>query len=322
MSLLEVRDLRVYYPAGHALFHPRRWVRAVDGVSFDVDSGEIVGLVGESGCGKSTVGKAIVRLEEPRSGTITLDGTELTALSGRKLRRVRKDFQMVFQDPYGSLNPRLTVAASIDEVLTLHAPAPRPKRKERIAELLSTVGIDPELMDRYPHQFSGGQRQRIGIARALAANPKIIIADEPVSALDVSVQASIINLLAELRRTTGISFLFIAHDLAVVAHISSRIIVMYLGHIMEIAPSRTIVERCRHPYTRALLSAVPEIDGDRTGAGRIVLSGDVPSPLSPPSGCPFHPRCPRAEERCRRETPVLTGTGDGGQTACFHPFEY
>lgn len=322
MSLLEVRDLKVYYPAGRSLFRPRRWVRAVDGVSFDIDNGEIVGLVGESGCGKSTVGKAIVRLEDPRSGTITLDGTELTALSGRKLRRVRKDFQMVFQDPYGSLNPRLTVAASIDEVLALHAPAPRAERRKRIAELLATVGIEPELMDRYPHQFSGGQRQRIGIARALAANPKIIIADEPVSALDVSVQASIINLLAELRRTTGISFLFIAHDLAVVAHISSRIIVMYLGHIVEIAPSRTIVERCRHPYTRALLSAVPEINEERGGAGRLILTGDVPSPLSPPSGCPFHPRCPLADERCRREMPAMTDTGDGGRAACFHPFEY
>ena len=317
MSLLEVKDLKVHYPVRGKLFQKKQWVKAVDGVTFSLAPGEIVGLVGESGCGKSTLGKAIVKLEKPCAGSIILNGREITNLSGRKARMIRKDFQMIFQDPYGSLNPRLTIASSIEEVLAIHTKLNKRQRQERIANLLTTVGIDPELMHRYPHQFSGGQRQRIGIARALAADPKLIVADEPVSALDVSVQAAVINLLDELKTATGISFLFIAHDLAVVAHISSRIMVMYLGHIVESAPSDVLVNNCHHPYTNALLSAVPELTPRQTS--RIILHGDLPSPLSPPSGCPFNPRCPHADSLCKECCPAPQQLPDGSTVACFHP---
>ena len=321
MALLEVENLKVHYPVRGSWFRPKRFVRAVDGVSFSLEAGETVGLVGESGCGKSTLGRALVRLEEPTAGRVLLDGKDMAALHGRELRRARRNFQMIFQDPYGSLNPRLTVWGALDEVLALHSGLDREARRRRAVELLDRVGLPAEALYRYPHQFSGGQRQRIGIARALAAEPRFIVADEPVSALDVSVQASIINLLDDIRRETGTSFLFIAHDLAVVEHISSRILVMYLGHIVESAPSRELVAAPLHPYSRALLSAVPTLDA--AGRKRIVLPGDVPSPLSPPGGCPFHPRCPRAQERCRRERPVLRATAaDGARScACFFPEE-
>lgn len=321
MALLEVENLKVHYPVRGSWFRPKQFVRAVDGVSFSLEAGETVGLVGESGCGKSTLGRALVRLEEPTAGRVLLDGKDMAALHGRELRRARRNFQMIFQDPYGSLNPRLTVWGALDEVLALHSGLEREARRRRAVELLDRVGLPAEALYRYPHQFSGGQRQRIGIARALAAEPRFIVADEPVSALDVSVQASIINLLDDIRRETGTSFLFIAHDLAVVEHISSRILVMYLGHIVESAPSRELVAAPLHPYSRALLSAVPTLDA--AGRKRIVLPGDVPSPLSPPGGCPFHPRCPRAQERCRRERPVLRATAaDGARScACFFPEE-
>ncbi|WP_302453992.1 ABC transporter ATP-binding protein [Victivallis vadensis] len=316
MALLEVEDLKVYYPVRGGWFRPKRYLRAVDGVSFSLEAGETLGLVGESGCGKSTLGRALVRLENPAAGRVMLDGRDMAALKGRELRRARKNFQMIFQDPYGSLNPRLTIFQALDEVLALHFRLSRAERVERAAALLERVGLTAEALNRYPHQFSGGQRQRIGIARALAAEPRFIVADEPVSALDVSVQASIINLLDDIRRETRTSFLFIAHDLAVVEHISSRILVMYLGHVVEEAPARELVGSPRHPYTQALLSAVPTLDAN--GRKRIVLPGDVPSPLSPPSGCPFHPRCPRSQPKCAAEAPPLVSPdGSARRCACF-----
>ena len=316
MALLEVEDLKVYYPVRGGWFRPKRYLRAVDGVSFSLEAGETLGLVGESGCGKSTLGRALVRLENPAGGRVMLDGRDMAALKGRELRRARKNFQMIFQDPYGSLNPRLTIFQALDEVLALHFRLNRAERLERAAALLERVGLTAEALNRYPHQFSGGQRQRIGIARALAAEPRFIVADEPVSALDVSVQASIINLLDDIRRETRTSFLFIAHDLAVVEHISSRILVMYLGHVVEEAPARELVGSPRHPYTQALLSAVPTLDAN--GRKRIVLPGDVPSPLSPPSGCPFHPRCPRSQPKCAAEAASLVSAdGSARRCACF-----
>ncbi len=316
MALLEVENLKVYYPVRGGWFRPKRFLRAVDGVSFTLEAGETLGLVGESGCGKSTLGRALVRLENPAAGRVMLNGRDMAALKGRELRRARKNFQMIFQDPYGSLNPRLTVFQALDEVLALHFRLSRAERLERAAALLERVGLTAEALNRYPHQFSGGQRQRIGIARALAAEPRFIVADEPVSALDVSVQASIINLLDDIRRETGTGFLFIAHDIAVVEHISSRILVMYLGHVVEEAPARELVGNPLHPYTKALLSAVPTLES--AGRRRIVLPGDVPSPLSPPSGCPFHPRCPRAQSKCAAEAPPLVSPdGSARRCACF-----
>ena len=313
MALLEVENLKLHYPVRGGMFAPRRFVRAVDGVSFQLEAGETIGLVGESGCGKSSLGRAVVRLETPTGGTIRVDGCDITALSGGALRRQRKNFQMIFQDPYGSLNPRLTVFSSLDEVLALHSKLDRDGRRRRAGELLELVGLESDFMNRYPHQFSGGQRQRIGIARALAAEPKLIVADEPVSALDVSVQAQIINLLEDIQNQTGTAFLFIAHDLAVVEHISRRIMVMYLGRIVEEGPAAEVCGTPRHPYTKALLSAVPRIDGG--GKRRIVLSGDVPSPLTPPDGCAFHPRCPLAKPECAAKRPELDGNTH--KCACF-----
>lgn len=313
MPLLEVNHLKLYYPVNRGWFHKKEFVRAVDDVSFQLEAGETVGLVGESGCGKSSLGRTLVRLETPTAGEIVLNGKNILELKGSALRRERRKFQMIFQDPYGSLNPRLTVLQALDEVLRLHSKRSAAERKERALELLGLVGLEKELLYRYPHQFSGGQRQRIGIARALAAEPELIVADEPVSALDVSVQAQIINLLEDIQRKTGTAFLFIAHDLAVVEHISQRILVMYLGRIVESGPAREVCGSPRHPYTRALLSAVPQIGSD--GKKRIILEGDVPSPLNPPSGCHFHPRCPLAQERCRCESPLLGG--EPHACACF-----
>ena len=317
MALLEVEDLKVYYPVKSGLFSPKRYLKAVDGVSFSLNEGETLSLVGESGCGKSTLGRALVQLEKPFSGRILIDGKNLRSLRGKALREARRDFQMIFQDPYGSLNPRLSIFSTLDEVLSLRYKEPERKRRSRAETLLEEVGFNPSFLDRYPHEFSGGQRQRIGIARALAAEPRFIVADEPVSALDVSVQASIINLLADIQKRTGTAFLFIAHDLAVVEHISQRIMVMYLGHIVESGPASELVQYPFHPYTQALVSAVPQID--QNGNKRIILNGDVPSPLEPPQGCPFHPRCIFAQQECRENNPVLNAltANVNRQCACF-----
>lgn len=319
-KLLEVRNLKVHFPVGQRLFgRATEVVRAVDDVSFHIDEAETLGLVGESGCGKTSVGRSILRLIPVTDGTIRLQGEELTALAGAELRARRVKFQMIFQDPFGSLDPRMTIGQSIAEAIDVHGlAASREDRNRQVASLLKAVGLDPDFADRYPHEFSGGQRQRIGIARAIAVRPRLIVCDEPVSALDVSVQAQIINLLQDLQTEQGIAFLFIAHDLAVVEHISHRIMVMYLGRIVELADSKTICCAPMHPYTRALISAVPTIDPD-TKRQRIVLGGDVPSPIHPPSGCPFHPRCPIAEARCQSEAPVLREIEPGHWVACHKP---
>ena len=317
MNLLEVRHLKVHFPVKHGVFsRVNAWVKAVDDVSLTVAPGETVGLVGESGCGKTTLGRAIIRLLEPTAGSVTFEGEDITTLEGAALRERRRRFQMIFQDPVGSLNPRMTVGQIIGEALDIHhLVADEQARTERIGRLLKDVGLDPQHAQRYPHEFSGGQRQRIGIARALAVEPKLIVCDEPVSALDVSVQAQIINLLQDLQRAHGLAYLFIAHDLAVVEHISHRVVVMYLGKVVESAVSKTIINTPKHPYTQALLSAVPVVDPD-SKRQRIVLPGDVPSPINPPSGCPFHPRCPVAEARCQTEVPALREVAAGHFAAC------
>jgi oligopeptide transport system ATP-binding protein len=292
-------------------------LRAVDGVSLEVMSGETLGLVGESGCGKSTLGRLLIRLYEPTAGRIYFEGQDITDLSQSALRPFRRKMQIIFQDPYSSLNPRMTVRAALAEALRVHGiVSPGLEEEQRIAALLERVGLRPEQMRRYPHEFSGGQRQRIGIARALAVSPSFIVADEPVSALDVSIQAQIVNLLSDLQVELGLSFLFIAHDLHVVEHVSRRVAVMYLGRIVELARSEQIYSNPRHPYTQALLSAAPEPDpGARKR--RLLLEGDVPSPLDPPPGCPFHPRCPISEKGlCDREVPALRSLGEGHAAAC------
>jgi len=317
MNLLEVRNLKVHFPVKHGVFsRVNAWVKAVDDVSLTVAPGETVGLVGESGCGKTTLGRAIIRLLEPTGGSVTFEGEDITTLGGAALRERRRRFQMIFQDPVGSLNPRMTVGQIIGEALDIHhLVADDQAREARIGQLLKDVGLNPQHAQRYPHEFSGGQRQRIGIARALAVEPKLIVCDEPVSALDVSVQAQIINLLQDLQREHGLAYLFIAHDLAVVEHISHRVVVMYLGKVVETAASKTLINAPKHPYTQALLSAVPVVDPD-SKRQRIVLPGDVPSPINPPSGCPFHPRCPVAEARCKTEVPSLREVSPGHFAAC------
>jgi len=285
-------------------------------VSFDIASGETLGMVGESGCGKSTTGRCILRLIEPTSGEVKFNGQNVTTMGSDVLREVRRDMQIIFQDPFASLNPRMTVEAIIGEALTIHKLTPSPESyRARIVDLLETVGLNADHMKRFPHEFSGGQRQRIGIARALAVSPKLIVCDEPVSALDVSIQAQVINLLEDLQAKMGLTYLFIAHDLSVVEHISNRVAVMYLGRIVEIAPSRQLYTQPKHPYTEALLSAVP-IPDPSAKKKRIVLTGDVPNPVNRPSGCHFHTRCPKATERCRIEEPVLKSVGDQHQAAC------
>ena len=317
MPLLEVRNLKVHFPVKHGLFsRVRDYVRAVDDISLALEPGETLGLVGESGCGKTTLGRAIIRLLEPTAGSVWLDGENIANLSSGEMRARRRKLQMIFQDPYGSLNPRMTVGQIIGEAIDIHRLADSPAaRQKRIDELLRAVGLDPSHSQRYPHEFSGGQRQRIGIARALAVEPKLIVCDEPVSALDLSVQAQIINLLRDLQAEKNLAYLFIAHDLAVVEHISRRVMVMYLGRTVELADSRTICREPAHPYTKALISAVPVVDPDSKRA-RIVLPGDVPSPINPPSGCPFHPRCPVAEARCKTEVPALREIKPGHWAAC------
>jgi oligopeptide/dipeptide ABC transporter ATP-binding protein len=317
MSLLEIDRLQVHFPVRHGFLDRHAGVvKAVDGVSLTLDAGEALGLVGESGCGKSTLGRAIVRLVEPTGGVVRVDGEVWTGLSAGAMRQRRRRVQMVFQDPYGSLDPRMTVGEAIGEALDIHRlAADRAGRAARIAGLLESVGLRPEHAGRYPHAFSGGQRQRIGIARALAVEPRLLICDEPVSALDVSVQAQVVNLLQDLQRQRGLAYLFISHDLAVVAHLCQRVAVMYLGRIVEIGSADAVCSSPAHPYTRALLSAVPAVHPD----GRLPrqkLSGDAPTPLNPPEGCPFHPRCPLAEARCRSEVPRLVQQADGRAVAC------
>ncbi len=292
-------------------------MRAVDGVSFEVRSGEVLGLVGESGCGKTTTGRCILRLIEPTAGSVTFRGQEITTLAKRELRALRREVQIIFQDPYSSLNPRLTVGSMLTEALTIHRLARGQAARDRVAELLTLVGLHPDHARRYPHEFSGGQRQRIGVARALAVSPKLIVADEPVSALDVSIQAQIINLLRDLQRKMGLSYLFIAHDLSVVEFISDRVAVMYLGKVVELAPSAELYSQPRHPYTQSLLSAIPVPDPDARKE-RIVLTGDVPSPARPPSGCHFHPRCFMARENCRSDAPILRELSPGHWVSCHY----
>ncbi|MDH3645270.1 MAG: ATP-binding cassette domain-containing protein [Gammaproteobacteria bacterium] len=308
-KLLQVRDLKKYFPVrGGLLRRVVAHLKAVDGVSFDVAAGETFGLVGESGCGKSTLGRAVLRLHEPTSGEVVLDGTDIAVLPKSELIAWRRRMQIIFQDPYASLSPRRTVRQTIREALDIHEIGDGAGRDAEVQRLLEVVGLHSHVLDRYPHEFSGGQRQRVGIARALALKPDFIVADEPVSALDVSVQSQALNLLSELQRDHGIAFLFISHDLAVVQHISDHVGVMYLGKIVETATAVDIYREPRHPYTRALMSAIP-IPDPRTRRERIVLPGDVPSPISPPSGCPFHPRCPEAMPICSQELPPTVNVG-------------
>jgi len=311
-KLIQVRNLVKYFPVDNS----DDVVKAVDDISFDIGAGETLGLVGESGCGKSTVGRCMLRLHEPTSGEVIFEGQDIVNLHNRDLQKLRREMQIIFQDPYASLNPRLSVLSIVGEALKIHGIGTKADRKDRVAELLRKVGLDPKYMSRYPHEFSGGQRQRIGIARALALNPKLIIADEPVSALDVSVQAQVVNLLQDLQQEFGLTFLFISHGLAVVEHISNRVAVMYLGKIVEIADSKALYEKPLHPYTQALLSAIP-IPDPKVKRDRIVLEGDVPTPINPPSGCRFRTRCPKAEGICSEVEPELREIEEGHYSACI-----
>jgi oligopeptide/dipeptide ABC transporter ATP-binding protein len=315
-ALLEVTDLKKYFPIRKGVFSRTvGHVRAVDGVSFALHEGEVLGLVGESGCGKTTTGRCVLRLIEPTSGSVRFDGQELTGLPFGEMRRLRRQMQIIFQDPYSSLNPRLSVRTMLSEVLMVHGIAKGRAARERVADLLRMVGLSASQAARYPHEFSGGQRQRIGIARALAVNPRLIVADEPVSALDVSIQAQIINLLRDLQKEMKLTYLFIAHDLSVVEHISNRVAVMYLGRIVELAPSGKLYSDPRHPYTVSLLSAIPSHDPDGKKT-RIALKGDVPNPANPPSACRFHPRCFMAQPVCSVEEPPLREVARGHFSAC------
>ena len=316
--MLEVRNLRKWFGVEHGAFGAARsHVRAVEDVSFKVEMGETVGLVGESGSGKTTVGRCILRLMDPTDGEILFKGEDIAGLPERRLRRFRRQAQPIFQDPFASLNPRMRTADIVAEPLIVHGLArSREDRRQRVGQLLQLVGLAPDLMDRFPHEFSGGQRQRIGIARAIAVDPSFIVADEPVSALDVSIQAQIINLLRDLKKRLGLTLLFIAHDLAVVEYLSDRIIVIYLGRIMEVGPARQLCSAPKHPYTEALLSAVPVIEPERRGR-RIVLTGDIPSPITPPSGCVFRTRCPYAIAACAKDVPPLRPIGPGRFKACI-----
>jgi oligopeptide/dipeptide ABC transporter ATP-binding protein len=315
-SLLTIENLVKHFPVKKGIFaRTAGAVRAVDGISFSIPRGTTLSLVGESGSGKTTAGRSILRLIEPTGGKILFDGIDLATLGPKELRELRKRIQIVFQDPYGSLNPRMTIYSMLAEAMKAHDIGDNHTRRDRCYELLSLVGLPPQAADRYPHEFSGGQRQRIGIARALAVEPELIVADEPVSALDVSVQAQILNLLKDLQQKLGLTYLFIGHDLSVIRHISDAVAVMYLGRIVEIAPADELFRSPVHPYTKALLSAVPEIDPDRKSQ-RIILQGDVPSPINPPSGCHFHPRCPEATPACGVTAQRLVAIAPGHRVAC------
>jgi oligopeptide transport system ATP-binding protein len=318
-ALLQVQGLKMYFPITSGIFQRTvGYIKAVDGLDFSVVKGETLGLVGESGCGKSTTGRAILQLYKPTEGHVYFEGTDLTQLKGDELRKQRRRMQMIFQDPYASLNPRMTVGAIVGEPLEVHGQGNKQEIRERVQELLRIVGLNPYFVNRYPHEFSGGQRQRIGVARALAVNPDFIVCDEPISALDVSIQAQIINLLEDLQGQFGLTYLFIAHDLSVVRHISDRVAVMYLGKIVELTDRNELYENPLHPYTQALLSAVPipdpEIEDKRR---RIILEGDVPSPANPPVGCNFSTRCPRVMDVCREQEPEFKEAGEGHLVACW-----
>ena len=314
--MLEVTDLQKHFPVRKGVFgRISGYVYAVDGVSFTVDAGETLGLVGESGCGKTTVGRTVLRLLEPTQGTIRLDGDDITTLGNQALRAYRRRMQIIFQDPFSSLDPRMSAGDIVGELLGVHGVAKGAERRERVAALFERVGLRTDQLNNYPHEFSGGQRQRLSIARALSLNPELIVCDEPVSALDVSIQAQVINLLMDLQAEFGLSYLFIAHDLAVVEHISDRVAVMYLGRVVEYAETRTLFENPQHPYTESLLAAVPVADPTRSRQRRL-LQGDVPSPVNRPTGCHFHTRCPYATARCREEDPVLKSVAQGHQVAC------
>ncbi|WP_269432241.1 ABC transporter ATP-binding protein [Bacillus sp. FJAT-27245] len=320
-TLLEVKNLKQYFPIKGGIFgRTVNYVRAVDDISFTVQEGETVSIVGESGCGKSTTGRAILRLDNPYAGEVIFNGEDLLSLSKEEMRKKRQDLQIIFQDPYASLNPRQTVSQILEEALQIQNVVPPKERRQKIADLLQTVGIGMHQMDRYPHEFSGGQRQRIGIARALSVNPKLVICDEAVSALDVSIQAQVLNLLKDLQRKFQLTYLFISHDLGVVRHISDRIIVMYLGKIVEIADKKSLFENPQHPYTIALLSAIPSTNLEQKRE-RIILKGDVPSPIDPPQGCRFHTRCPFAFDRCRTEEPKLYSVDGKSHSSACHLVE-
>ena len=324
-DLLVVDDVKKHFPVTRGIIFQKQVgaVKAVDGVSFSVKSGETLGIVGESGCGKSTLARLVMRLLDPTGGKIIFDGRDITRLSRQAMRPVRREMMMIFQDPYASLNPRKRVGFTVAEALEVHKLGTPAEVKRRVQELLEIVGLNPEHYNRFPHEFSGGQRQRIGVARALAISPKLIVCDEPVSALDVSVQAQVLNLLEDLQQEFGLTYVFIAHDLNVVRHISDRVLVMYLGKIAELAPKTELYENPKHPYTGALLSAVPIADPERGRAREpLVLEGDVPSPLNPPSACRFHPRCPRFQEgHCDVEEPPLYSFGGEHVAACHYPLE-
>mgnify|MGYP001552374669 CR=1 FL=1 len=319
-TILQLTDVKTHFPIQRGFLFKRLvgTVKAVDGVNLTIRRGEVLGLVGESGCGKSTLARTILQLVPTTAGTVVLNGRNLATASSRELLAARRDLQMVFQDPYASLNPRMTVFATLAEPLSVHRVCPPSAIPSRVAELMRTVGLAPRFMQKYPHEFSGGQRQRIAIARALALEPKVIVADEPVSALDVSIQAQILNLLAQLTRRMNLTLIFIAHDLSVVKHISDRVAVMYLGKIVELGPATDVIDHPRHPYTRALVSAIPTPNPDieRTRR-RIVLAGDPPSPINPPVGCPFHPRCAYAQEGCQAAVPPLLPAGPDREAACI-----
>ena len=319
-SLLVVDDLSVHFSVGRSLFSAGQTVRAVDRVSFDVAPGEVVGLVGESGSGKTTLGRAILRLVEPTSGRVSFEGKQVTGLGAGALKALRSRMQIIFQDPYASLNPRMSVGQTLGEALSLHGIGSRRDREERVGTLLQQVGLPRDAAARFPFEFSGGQRQRIGIARALAVSPRFIVADEPVSALDVSIQAQIVNLLQDLRQALGLSILFIGHDLSVIEFLCDRVVVLYLGKVMEIAPVSPLYTKPRHPYTRALLDAAP-VNNPRARRRRITLTGDLPSPMAPPSGCVFRTRCPFAIEACAGAVPRLADVGPGHAVACIRAAE-
>jgi oligopeptide/dipeptide ABC transporter ATP-binding protein len=315
-ELVSIRGLKKHYPVRQGLFRRRTAaVKAVDGVDLSIDRGETLGLVGESGCGKSTLGRLLLRLEEPNEGSIRVEGTDISALKAGELQKLRRNIQIIFQDPYSSLNPRKRVDSIVGEPLAIHEIASGKEREERVVQLLETVGLRPEQRFLYPHQFSGGQRQRIGIARALALNPRLVVADEPVSSLDVSIQAQIVNLLQDLQARLGLTYLFISHDLNLIEYISDRVAVMYLGKIMEVARSEVLCRQPVHPYSEALLSALPSLD-PQSKHQRILLRGDVPSPLDPPSGCRFHTRCPLRIDICDKEEPPLSERPNGSRVAC------